>query len=93
MTCIIQLLWVIYLISNWLNQYNGAMFSTNFDALFFNRNDDDDNNNNNNNNNNNTFCFQAWDWATGFKLNTLYKTGYLCVGTSMLFTALIVHLC
>lgn len=35
----------------------------------------------------------AWDWATGFKLNTLYKTGYLCVGTSVLLTVLIVHLC
>lgn len=35
----------------------------------------------------------AWDWATGFKLNTLYKTGYLTVGTSLLLTALIVHLC
>ncbi|GAB1601850.1 succinate dehydrogenase cytochrome b560 subunit, mitochondrial-like [Argonauta hians] len=34
----------------------------------------------------------AWDWATGFKLNTLYKTGYLVVGLSVVFTATIVHL-
>ncbi|XP_014772050.1 succinate dehydrogenase cytochrome b560 subunit, mitochondrial [Octopus bimaculoides] len=34
----------------------------------------------------------AWDWATGFKLNTLYMSGYLVVGLSFVFTAAIVHL-